>query len=228
MPVKRKGYTTPQLTRAKRAKRPPRPMKRMAKYSRVRSTNTHSFKRWCNAFDVNSATSVVEKGYTMVFSFNQLINYAEFDALYDRYKIDYVLVKLQLQNVPDSDWKLADGAVSNKLNFYPKIWYIKDYDDSAVDTLAEMKQRSGVKCRVMRPNTQVVIKLKPAILAQLYATAVSTGYAPKWNQWIDMAQTNVAHYGLKWLLDLNGRADATQVWTVRVEQMFHFTCKDVR
>lgn len=228
MPVKRKGYTTPQLTRAKRAKRPPRPMKRMAKYSRVRSTNTHSFKRWTGGFDVQNNAGSTEKPYTMLFTFNQLINHAEFDALYDRYRIDYVMVKLQLQNNPDADRYLNNDAVINECNFYPKLWWIKDYDDGAVDTLNEFKQRSGVKCRVLRPNTTVTIKLKPAILAQLYRTVTTTGYAPKWGQWIDMAQVDVPHYGLKWILDLNGRNNPEQVWVIHVEQMIHFTCKDVR
>lgn len=231
MPIgrKRKTYTSSPFTPRKVAKR--RAMRKRINRSRVGrnpSTNLHHFKRYTGAFDIQNSATTTEKPYAMVFTFNQLINYSEFETLYDRYRIDYIDVKLQLQTNPDSDHVIGNDAVINETNFYPKLWWIKDYDDSSADTLTELRQRAGAKYRIMKPNSEVKIRVRPAILNQTYRTSTTTGYAPKWRQWIDFAQVDVPHYGLKINLDLNGRANTEQFYILRVETQFHFTCKDVR
>ena len=71
--------------------------------------------------------------------------------------------------------------------------------------------------------------IRPAILAQTYRTAVTTGYAPKFNTFIDMTNTDVPHYGLKYSVDFNGiTAVAASLWQFRIDKQYFFTCKDVR
>lgn len=198
-------------------------------YSKVRSslsTNIHCFKRWTPSVTTTCSGSTSESA--LVFTFGDMINYSDFTSLYDRYRIDYVVVRAQLRNNPSAISVLGtSGGNATGANYYPKLWYCPDYDDGEQETLDALKQRSKTKCAVLQPNKVIKFVVKPAILNQTYRTSVTTGYAPKWGQWIDMAQTNVPHYGLKYVIDALG-LDPANDFTVQFEFMYHITCKDVR
>jgi hypothetical protein len=111
------------------------------------------------------------------------------------YKIEKVIVKIQLINNPDAAIMPNNNpaATNNLNNFYPKIWYIRDDDDAAAETLLSIKERVGVKCKVMRPNQILNIVIKPKVAVQTYKTATATGYGPK-RMFIDCANADVPHY----------------------------------
>lgn len=206
----------------------PRALKR-SKLSR----NMHKFTRWINASETINATANEYQGAAS-WTFSQIVNPSEFTTLYDRYKITHIQLRVQLMNNPSSTEPLnqygtGSGFAYQPSNFYPKFWYCPDYDDSTAEALDELKQRAKTKCLVLRPNHMYKINIKPAVNIQTYRTAVSTGYAPAWNQWIDAAQTDVPHYGLKYVIDNLGLnpndAFPTQV---RIDTKVWFTMKDVR
>jgi len=117
----------------------------------------------------------------------------------------------------------------NHTNWYPKLWYCADYDDNTAETLSELKERAKTKCVVLRPNKIIKIVVKPAVTVQTYRTATSTGYAPTWNQWIDMANRDVPHYGLKFVVDCCGQDPLdTYPFKLEIDRQYYFTCKDVR
>lgn len=191
--------------------------------------NRHSFRRMC-ASEVIDVTGVA---YTagMEFKLSDLPGVIEFSDLYDRYKLTTVVLKFRIINNPDATWPLngAPAATNGITNWFPRLFYCKDYDDSSAESLGALRERSKTKMVVMRPNKYHKIVVKPAVTVQTYRTTTTTGYSPSWNQWIDMAQTNVPFYGLKYVLDCSGIDPSdTQPFKLEIEKQYFFTCKDVR
>lgn len=198
--------------------------------SRVRmSTNLHHFQRWTQAYTYQIANPLTQLAFVNIFRFQDLVNYSEFSNLYDRYMITGVMLKFQLINNPDANNEIGTYATGNAANWFPKMWYIKDYDDGNTENLDAFRQRAGVRYKILKPNSEVKIFVKPAILTQQYASAVSTGYTPKWRQWVDMDNPSVPHYGVKCIIDTNGVVPTVDhPFYVRAEARFMFSCKDVR
>lgn len=206
--------------------RGPYQSRRWALSSRIDNrVNVHRFCRW--TLPVTNTFNTVTSESAFVWTFDNLINKDDFTTLYDRYRIDYIQVRAQLVNCPSGNNLTNTVNQTNASNWYPKLWWCPDYDDSGQETLDELKQRAKTKCVVLQPNRVYTFGVKPAVLAQTYRTSLSTGYAPKWKQWVDMAQTNVPHYGIKYVIDaLN--VDPIQEFKVIFDFKYFFTCKDVR
>ena len=195
--------------------------------------NTHSFTRFTAAQLDMTGT---EQPLSFEFSLDQIYSYSEFTTLFDKYRLDKVDVYIQMITNPDAQLVTnvtagtnvnAATAYINSNNWYPKMWYINDHDDSATTTIAAIKERVGVKCCVLKPNVVKKITVKPAVAVQIYRTATTTGYGPKWGQYIDMSNTNVPHYGLKTVIDPLG-LDPSGTFSFRYECKYYFTCKDVQ
>lgn len=235
--MKRKAYTTPQIVRAKRPKRPTKRSRmsrsrfRGRKSTFSKAISQHVYSRYATTpLDVSLDT--FEYDYAHTFRLNLVKAYSEFTSLYDRYRITCVQLQITLITNPDATLTATSDPASavpwNTTNWYPKFWYCRDYDDQGPITITEMRERSGVKNFVLRPNKEYKINVRPAILNQTYRTEFSAGYSPHWKQWIDMAQPDVPHYGLKWCLDTQGLDPLnTMPFKIRIEQKYFFTCKDV-
>ena len=69
----------------------------------------------------------------------------------------------------------AVTSVVNGENFYPKLWYIEDSDDSGTLTLSQLRERQGVKCLVLKPNVELKFFVRPKVLVQTYWTSSNGG-----------------------------------------------------
>lgn len=211
--------------------------KRSAARSRVsRSLNCHSFRRMANS-QIESVDGAGLSG-ALTFTLGDTINASEFDVLYDRFMITAVVLKFRIVNNPDAIMGLnnlggsgvnASWSSINSSNWYPRLFYCKDYDDSSPETLSQLRERAKTKMVVLKPNMYHKIIVKPACLVQAYYTSLGSGYAPKWKQWIDMAQKDLPHYGLKYNIDCSGQnPQDTQPFKIEIEKTYYFKCKDVR
>jgi len=194
-----------------------------------RSLNTHRFSRYA------LGTSVVLMGdgsakffsNNHIFTLANVVNASEFGNLFDQFRIDKVVVTYQLLNNPDANNNIA-STVSNSTNWYPTVWSIPDYDDSAALNISEMKERIGVRNRILRPNQKMKFVVRPKVLVQTYRTALTTGYAPK-SLFVDMSTQDIPHYGLKTTIDFADiPPSATNQFRVLQEFKYFFTCKNVR
>lgn len=206
------------MTRMRRSRMP---MKRL---------NEHSYRRFCDALPVDITGTTYSLG--LVFKLDDVKGAADFSDLYDRFKLTTVVLRFKLVTNPDAAYPLnttGTSAQPGPANWFPKLWYCPDYDDNASETLAQIKERAQTKCKVLRPNQIVKIAVKPAVTVQTYRTATSTGYAPKWRQWIDMANQDVPHYGLKFVVDCCGiDPQDSYPFKLEIDRQYYFTCKDVR
>lgn len=166
-------------------------------------------------------------------SFSDLVASTEFSALFDQYRITKVTYTIQMVNNPNSAaYTNAAPYVNNAnptlVNWYPKVWYVVDYDGGSTETIATIKERQGVRCRILQPNKELRISFRPKCRTLTYSTSSSTGYAPK-NIKIDFTDTNVEHYGLQVVFDSNG-VDPNDDYPFKfiVERKVYFTCYGVR
>lgn len=191
------------------------------------SLNMHCYSRYALnplMVSVSSTTSVASINWT----FDQVAGYSEFVSMYDQYKISKVIMRVQLVNNPDASAGL-NSASGTTTNWFPKFWYVRDYDGGGSDTISQLKERQGAKFFVLKPNVVKNIVIRPMVTVQTYRTSTTTGYSPK-KLYIDMANgTDVPHYGLNYVVDCLGQDPSdTFPFVVRFEYKFYFACKGAR
>ena len=212
---------------ASRARSMPAPRARSARGWASRSLNTHRFTRYAANTSVLSVTAS-SAANNHEFKLSNIVNAAEFQDLFDQYKINKVVVTYQLITNPDATNYTNSASSAQPANIYPTVWSIPDYDDSSALTIDQMKERIGVKNRVLRPNQKMVFVVRPKILVQTYLTAVSTGYAPK-SMFVDMSTATIPHYGLKTVIDIAGYTPNVGFpYLIKQDFKYFFTCKNVR
>lgn len=223
MPItsaKRAYFKSAKLRRARALKK-----KRMV-YKRPRigqyGFHVHMYKRWADpltwSFDGDGSTTYTAENWT--FALNQVKQYDELTNLYDQFKIAAVVLKFSLVPNPDAFYESAatSGTAVSGENYYPKLWYYRDYDDSVAPTPDSIRQVGKAKCFTMRANKTYSIKLKPAVLNLLSGTTTQ----PIWPKRLDCTNNAQTHYGLKTMLDFNGVAPpSTSTWRIRVEKLFY-------
>lgn len=176
--ARRRKYGRKRMRRVRRGRR----FKRRGGTGRV-----HTFKRtvlgvWTIAAGTTSPQSIA-------FALNAISDFGQWTGLYDQYRINNVKVKVIPRTTNDS------LQANERGNVYSFIDYT-DIDTSGL-TEAFALQNYGVK--VTRTTSTHTRALCPAIASVNYRTGFAYGYSPKWKQWIDMSNTDVPHFGLKYL-----------------------------
>lgn len=191
---------------------------KLMRVSRGITSKVHSFKRlFTNPSSIigNAVHNPYVASWT--FGLNNVVNATDFSNLYDQYRVLYVVCKYYL--------KIDPSAQTAATASFPRMYWYRDLDDSAPpSSLNEIRENGKCKIAVMHPNRPVTIAYKPNTLATMYLTALANTYSPKWGQWIDMANTNVPHYGHKWAID-----DLTNTnYRVDTEITVYFQCRNPR
>lgn len=195
--------------------------------------NLHSYIRWAEPDSTPHTGTQLSPGttttscYGKAFALNVTVSSPELTALYDQYMIKGVKVMFQLVSNPDASTSINSGASSNHNNFFPKLWYVRDYDNVTEESLESLKQRNNAKCIVLNPNRMYSVYVRPAIRNQVFLDGVTTATSPVWNQWLDCNNAGVPHYGLKWVIATEGFTP-TQTWNVRVEYKYYIKFKNAR
>jgi len=209
----------------------------------------HRFHRWITAFNSTAgssflnftnctylpADSVIECtagqktcSFSLAFCLQDLPGLTDFTSLFDTYMLSGVMLQFKLVDNPDSTYATNVTNINNARNFFPTIWHVADDDDNNTMTLAQIKEFERVKHRVLYPNRETNVMLRPKTVTQLYRSTLTTGYATgKSRQWLDMAQVDIPHYGFKCVFDFEG-VEPTQAYRIKVNAKYYFQCKNVR
>lgn len=220
--------------------------KRYAKRSRPASI-THLFKRQATAMELTNtstqgiiATSDVNQiglqtpvfesslsgggapyrfGAVSYFKLSNVLQYGDLVALYDRYKISGIKVRI----IP-----LSNVASVNGQGLIPTMVYNVDYDDSLTPTSdTDVRVKAGAReVRLDKPRT---IYIKPKIADAILGASAGTAYSvPKNAPYINMSYADVPHFGLKmYFRDVNLMASGSSINTCfRFETTYYIACKD--
>lgn len=186
--------------------------------------NMHSYMRWASTAEHTTTAGTLQ--VSKVFSLDDTVNSSELTVLYDQYIIRGVLVRIQMVNPPEATNTIASGSIGSTTNWYPKVWYVRDYDDSATETISQIQQRNNAKCKILKPNSFVQFYIRPAVRNQLYLDGVTAASSPLWNQWLDCSVGTVPHYGLKLAFDTY--YSQGQTWRFRIDYKYYLQFKNAR
>lgn len=194
---------------------------------RLLKYNVHAYRRMCSATTIDTSATATSYDGTIVFSLDQVRGSSELTALYDQYMITGVKVMFQLVSNPDSGTITNNSTSGNATNFYPKLMYVRDYDNTTVETPNELRERNNTKIRVLEPNKIISVFLRPAVRNNIHLDGVTPASSPAWGSWLDCSATQVPHYGLKYCAENLGH-NATQSYRLRIDYVYYLKFKNVR
>lgn len=194
---------------------------------RLLKYNVHAYKRMATPANFDASVSASALNNSFAFTLSDVRNSGELTALYDQYMITGVKVTFQLINNPDANNYMNSTTTLNAVNYYPKLFFVRDYDDIGIEATNDLRERNNVQVRVLRPNQVVSFFIKPAVRNQLYLDGVTTANSPVWKQWLDCSSSTVPHYGCKFSIDMLG-FNIAQGMSVRVEKTYYLKFKNAR
>lgn len=154
------------------------------------------------------------------FQLTYLPNVTEFTALFDAYRINLVTVRF--------DWSRNDASSAGGVVNAPIMYNVLDKDDNnSLAALSDALQYGNCQTHNFATSSTYIRSFVPCVAAATYRSAVSTAYSRKSRQWVDVAQVDVPHYGMKYWVNIAGTPTldcGTIVGTVTV----NFSCKDTR
>lgn len=161
--------------------------------------------------DVWTVTPGQFNGLALTFALNALPNANELN-MFDQYKITGILLKIfPRQNV---SWTAANGSGANYNQ--GELLFSVDYDDAVIPADENaICQRST--CQSVTPFKPIEIFLRPKPAGNVFGAA-ATGYSVLDNTWLNMANQNVPHYGVKLGMKPGGTASDPKL-------LFDFTAK---
>lgn len=153
--------------------------------------------------------------FSMQFSLDQLLNYADITGIADQYKIKSVYVRV---------WYNGNSASVGGLNSMPYLQYITDHDDSVVPTVSNLREKMGVKMKTFRNGGYIGIKVNPkAAVAQGGSSAPSL----LTKGWTNSAYPSILHYGIKGCVsNMNLPTTTTSQIAVKFDVAYTVVAKD--
>lgn len=146
-----------------------------------------------DAILLNNTDVWVGKAYETTLT--QISNLSELVALYDSYRI--TAIKYQFV------WNLSGNTSMQNIStvYSPCISYFYDRDDAITPNDTEFRERASAKMRRLVPGKVLtLVDRNPTVANEVYSTTIAAGYSQLKSPRIDIANSNVAHYGLKALV----------------------------
>lgn len=155
--------------------------------------------------------------FSMVFRLDQLMNASDITSIADQYKISSAIVKLH------ANFNLA--GTGPQTGAIPWLEYIQDHDDGVTPTLAQLRERMGVKTKYFSATKPYIqMGVRPRFADTVFQNGSSaTGYGVgSRREWLNTTYSGVEHYGLKGVLHnvlLPGGADVASCfnWDVSLK-----------
>lgn len=164
--------------------------------------------------------------WTRSFSLDQIAQVASYQKLFEYYTINKVVVEFRYKCAGIyANTDPAAGQPINEVN--PVLIFKVDHNDINADTVPELMESMKTREKQLtnsQPNFS--IQIKPAIQSELYKTALTSAYAPKWGVKLSMADSNVPHYGLKVNIQCPSATTNADYGTLLIQSKIYFTAKN--
>jgi hypothetical protein len=193
--------------------------RRLGQITRISNSSVAAVTSVTGGIEVGAASGPNNFGYdfgaSMKFRLSDTENSSELTALYDRYKITGVKVKI----IP-----LSNTASAGGLSYLPELMYTFDTDDSSVPTETVMRQKCAKTKRLDKP---VSIFIKPRVAGTLWQNALASGYSIAPNTYINCSTPSVEYYGLKlYFKNVDLRSTSTVATQFNIETTYYLAMKD--
>jgi len=140
-------------------------------------------------------TGVYNVPFAAAFTLDMLSQYTDLTGISDQYKISNVELRFQY-NASDVNGLPANNT--NQPNFLPILKYCNDYDDGAIETVAALQAKMGLRSKPLTGGKNHSLRLTPRVADAVYGTSLTTAYAvPSKAMWLDSSLPAVPHYGVK-------------------------------
>lgn len=187
--------------------------RKFRRFRAPRNNRIHNFTRCAELTNLTTST-VADLMGGMTFKLSNCPNSTEFTNLFDKFRI--CAIKLEIvPNFTGSDL----NPIGTKFSI-PNISTVVDYNDvTTPGALTDLLQYNNYK----RTRGQSIHKryFKPAVLASNYEGAVTSAYTSVWKRWLDTADVDTLHYGIKYHFDQTSTAIAYRCYA-----KFYIQCKD--
>ena len=171
---------------------------------------------------VISSTNLLEYTNSITFQFAQITNYTYYAQLWDQYRINYVKVEFIPTMATVVNRPYDDTTTPNINTVTPLLFAVIDRDDSNTQNSLEIKARQGH--RFCKATQHMKWSFSPSTLTPVYAGSVSSfGYKVNLNkQWLDMGNTGVVHFGLKYALETQS---PNGTYSYRIRKTFYISLR---
>lgn len=159
-----------------------------------------------------------------------IANSAEFQALFDYYKINAVKMKFFFSN--------SNSSVNSPATAMPILHICNDFDDSTESlSVATILERAGVRTMQfdgtnMQGFTHYVKPAPRQVVSQIDPTtgveSVSSAGIAFGSQWLDAANNNIIHSGTKVVYNNEGRTSSTDIGSLTVIFEIEYVFKGYR
>lgn len=140
-----------------------------------------------------------EANSTMVgraFGLNQIAQVAAYKDLFEYYRINKVVATFRYKGTAAPATTSHIIPRMNEVN--PIIFFKVDHDDISSESVSVMRQSAKTReYQLSNAKPEFTITFKPAVQVEIYKTALSSAYGPKWSTWLRCDDDSVPHYGLK-------------------------------
>lgn len=190
-----------------------------------------------NSYDAGTGTfiSMPNAGltidfFTYHFTFGDLPQQASFAALFDSYKINKIVFKMEPMATFTHPNAATNAAALNYTQVVPTMFSVLDFDDSN-QLASENAALEYDNFKQTRAGLQHKRVWRPKISAQVFkqtGTTIGFQQSDSRNNWIDMAYTDVINYGIKAGVQSYSNAAFIAQAHWRVYVTVYFSCRQLR
>jgi hypothetical protein len=144
-------------------------------------------------------------GGTSIYTDN-LPNSSEFSALFDEYRINNIVMRIDVPPAWDNSGPLPI--------FLPNVYFISDYNDGNAVYITDILQYAQVQFHSFYTNgyAPLMVTMSPKPLVDIAGSGVATTYSiPDKVPWLRTADFTTPHYGFKMVLQF---PSASQIYTI--------------
>ncbi len=197
--------------------------RRMRRRSTPLALKQHTFVERVKVNDqivINTEANAV--GLFKSFKLSDIRQDDSYTDIFEMYKINKIVVTFRYKQINNATE--SNGRAQNEVN--PLLYFKVDHNDINADDMITMKESMRTREHQFsndKPNFSIT--LKPAVQVEAYRTSLTSGYTPKWGMWLNCADKEVPHYGLK-AYCLAYRDGAWSPGNLTVEYKYYVTFKN--
>jgi hypothetical protein len=174
----------------------------------------HKFnRRWAVTFTPSGG---VARG-SVAPALSLLTNYSEFQALFDQYKITYIVTTVTLITDPST----APSSAGERL--VPRMLYCMNYDDAVTVDSNTLRERQGCQVRYLRMGVPIRITCRPKMLSPVYTGNSNGQLAAGPGRFVGTGDPSTPHFA--WNYAIDNIADTSRV---HFEHKLYFRCRGVQ